>query len=67
MKNKKEKKVNPPVETSEEYKQFESVMKDLFNMTPERLEEIKKKVPYPTEERSEEEYNERISIYPPEE
>ena len=50
-----------------EFKKFEEVMKQLMNVSPERLAEIKKAVPYPTEERTEEEYNEKISIYPPEE
>ena len=57
---------NNPEEKSEEYEKFEEAMKALFSISPDRLEEIKKAVPYPTEEKTEEEYNEKISIYPPE-
>jgi hypothetical protein len=54
-------------ENSDEFKKFEEVMKQLMNVSPERLAEIKRTVPYPKEERTQEEYDERISIYPPEE
>jgi hypothetical protein len=68
MKKIKEKtKAEKDFENTPEFKKFESVMKQLMNISPERLEEIKKAVPYPKEERTEEEYNEKISIYPPEE
>lgn len=50
-------------EKSEEFLRFEQAMKQIMNMTPEQVEAVKKAVPYPTEELSQEEYDKKISIY----
>jgi hypothetical protein len=52
---------------NEKFERFEDAMKKMFSLSKEQVEEIKKKVPYPKKERTEEEYNEKISIYPDEE
>lgn len=50
-------------EKSEEFLRFEQAMKQIMNMTPEQVEAVKKAVPYPSEELSQEEYDKKISIY----